>query len=454
MTISQGKTLRVRSFHHVMRSIAGWFVIVLAIILGVVGTVGAFFGAANLLDSSSLLFLIAFLVGLGVTSGLAWIAARILARARRGRIALSVGGATMLVLAVASSLTILQPLADTSHIQSPPLAPPSVSFWDLSTGSHIAYTKISAQGTAKANPVIQVGGGPGAPDVDTGEGGRYQSQHFDWLTRLGYDVYIYDQIGSGYSARLADPTQYTVARHVADLEAIRQHIGAPQVILDAGSWGGELTANYMAAHPDRVAKAIIESPTPINPAEWPKTVSITPATRLSAAEKQRYNALFKQPRFLLWMQLLQINPIAAHNLVSDQEADAFMGKLFQSAINGVTCNPNQIPTPRDIPQGFGFYDNIFTTNDAQTKHAGPNPRTLLASNRTPTLLMVGECNYIKWDVAYQYKTTLPNSTLLYFPHAGHVIDRDQPDLYHASIRAFLLGTPLPLRPYTGTKPPA
>ena len=72
------------------------------------------------------------------------------------------------------------------------------------------------------------------------------------LAQRGFDVYVYDQTGSGLSARLNDPRAYTVARHVADLEAIRQTIGAARMILIGDSWGATLAANYIAAHPDRV----------------------------------------------------------------------------------------------------------------------------------------------------------------------------------------------------------
>ena len=78
----------------------------LAVIFGVVGTIAAFFGAAFLLDSSSALFVIAFSVGFLITSGGAWIAARMLTRARAGRIALGVGAVTMLLLALVTAVTI------------------------------------------------------------------------------------------------------------------------------------------------------------------------------------------------------------------------------------------------------------------------------------------------------------------------------------------------------------
>ena len=82
-------------------------------------------------------------------------------------------------------------------------------YWTLSTGSHIAYLRVRAQGRASATPIILVGGGPGEEDVADSS----QRQFFGQLATAGYDVYFYDQIGSGLSARLVDPGQYTLARH-------------------------------------------------------------------------------------------------------------------------------------------------------------------------------------------------------------------------------------------------
>jgi proline iminopeptidase len=433
------------SFRQIIRSAVNWLMMALSVIFGVVGTVAAFFGAAFLLDSSSALLVVAISVGFLITSGGAWIAARMMTRARPGRFALGVGGATMLVLALVTAATIFPPLGSTAAARQAPPLPRGVDYWNLNTGSHLAYLKVPAQGRANAMPIIMVGGGPGEEDVaDTS-----QTQFFGQLAQLGYDVYFYDQIGSGLSARLADPGQYTLARHVADLEAIREKIGAQQVILMGASWGGTLVATYMATYPEHVAKAIFTSPAPINEAEWSDEGQIT--SRLSAAAQQQYHKTLYTPRFITWYLLGLINPRAAHTLVSDREADAFFNTFVQDISQGTVCDPAHLP--KGQVQGYGFYDNIFTTTDAQHRHGNVNPRSLLAANHTPTLILTGACNYIKWAVTWQYKATLPNSTLLYFPHAGHVIYLDQPELYLASIRAFLLGTPLPLPPWTTAQPP-
>src|SRR5258708_39374712 len=70
------------SFRQIIHAAMSWLMMALAVIFGVVGTVAAFFGAAFLLDSSSALFVIAFCVGLLITSG----GARMMTRARPGRI--------------------------------------------------------------------------------------------------------------------------------------------------------------------------------------------------------------------------------------------------------------------------------------------------------------------------------------------------------------------------------
>src|SRR5215468_2491670 len=79
------------SFRQIIHSSLSWLTMALSVILGIVGTVAAFFGAAFLLDSSSVLFVVAFCVGFLITAGGAWIAARMMTWKRPGRISLSVG---------------------------------------------------------------------------------------------------------------------------------------------------------------------------------------------------------------------------------------------------------------------------------------------------------------------------------------------------------------------------
>jgi pimeloyl-ACP methyl ester carboxylesterase len=428
-----------------------WLEIPLLGILGGVSAMTAFFVAAFLFNTATMLFVVAFIVGFLIASGGVWLSVRKM-RPKKPRSvtlgALGVGVGAMLLLALAFSLTILQPWPSTVAAQQLPTVPAGVKYWDLSTGSHIAYLEVPAQGTAKATPFIFVGGGPGDEDAaDTTE-----TQFFGQVAQLGYNVYFYDQIGAGLSARLADPAQYTLARHVADLEAIRAQIGAQQMILLGISWGGTLAANYMAVYPQNVAKAIFMSPAPINWFEWSNFGSDT--YFLNNTAKQRVNQMFSSLSIELWLQLAMINPKTALSLVSNQEADAFGNTVGQLLSPGLVYDPSHIPNQWASLNGNGFYDGVFAGNNAASIHPKVNPRTTLSSDSTPTLIMTGSVNFVSWTPTWQYKTTLPNSTLLYFQDAGHDLFLDQPQLCHASIQAFLLGTSLPIQPWTSSQPPS
>ncbi|GAA4236023.1 pimeloyl-ACP methyl ester carboxylesterase [Streptosporangium album] len=134
-------------------------------------------------------------------------------------------------------------------------------------------------------------------------------------------------------------------RDAADLEAIRRVLRADKLILVGRSWGGSLTARYLAAHPRHVAKAVFVSPGALREGAYP-----------------------------------------AHALVPDDEAD---------------------------------------------------PRPALRSAKVPALILRGECDYLKPEVAEDYRRTLPGSTLVAVAGAGHSITTEQPE-YLPLLRDFLL----------------
>jgi len=125
-----------------------------------------------------------------------------------------------------------------SYGTPPPQYRSDIRYWDLPTGSRIAYTLIPAKGVKKRNPIIYLQGGPGGT-VDNG-----LIRILTPLSEEGYDVYLYDQIGSGWSGRLGNISDYTADRHKRDLEAIVQKTGAEKVILIGQSWGAILPGPF------------------------------------------------------------------------------------------------------------------------------------------------------------------------------------------------------------------
>lgn len=312
----------------------------------------------------------------------------------------------------------------------------AVSYWELPTGSRIAYTYQPTLDDTGHPPVILVHGGPGAPSM--GQTGVTEA-----LVEAGFDVYAYHQVGAGLSSRLDDVSQYTVTRHVEDLEAIRQMIETEQVILIGGSWGGQLIANYLAAYPEHVNRAVVSSPGVI----W--SPAFTDEVRLTEEGNQDLQStIAAYPRFVLAYALMQtIGPRPAHALLPDEQMDG----VFQHFVRNLDMAPgcSQMETPQNTnaegPVGMGFWVNAVTTHNASQID---DPRPILQNVATSVLVLRGECDYISWEVTREYRDVLPNAVMLVIEDAGHTIETHQPELYLEAVLAFLLDAPLPQQVYT------
>ena len=190
--------------------------VVLAMLLGVSAGIGTLLGAATL-SSRPPVFLLAGLAGFCAVYLLGLLfATHKVGKDRRRRVRqVSFFAGTALVLGL-FVLTALLPMGDP---RLPPAPVEGQRFWELPTESRIAYVHVPAQGDARGTPVIFLHGGPGTPDM------KGDSEYFGRLARSGFDVYVYDEVGTGRSSRLEDPRRYTLTRDIADLEAVREKIG-------------------------------------------------------------------------------------------------------------------------------------------------------------------------------------------------------------------------------------
>jgi pimeloyl-ACP methyl ester carboxylesterase len=346
---------------------------------------------------------------------------------------------TWLVMTAGLAAYLLAPLPVSYQ---PPSPLPGMQFWELETGSRIAYTRIAAVPPAAPTPVIFLHGGPGWLILDS------DIAFYGQLAEDGFDVYLYDQIGSGRSARLADLRQYSTERHVTDLEAIRRRIDADQVILIGQSWGNTLAADYMAAYPAHVARVIFASPGAL----W--DVSRFKADYSGVADvaaDQAGGPSLPPLRVLVTILLAPRNPLLARQIVSERDLESYFDTLPAATLIGQNyCRGDEDKVPDVEIRGANQYVNRLTF---ASQESYPDPRPALRQNRTPALILRGECEFLPWEVAYEYRETLPNATLLSVPDAGHALYGAQPDLIAAAMRAFLLDRPLPLPPYTANTLP-
>ncbi|WP_285606739.1 alpha/beta hydrolase [Actinokineospora globicatena] len=389
-----------------------------AVVVGLVGTlVAAVAGltatvlAAALTSRTALLATAGALVFAGVCVLVGW-AAFAVAGAEEARRSGTGFAVVATLLAVVGAMVVFAP----PSIPEPASARSDVRYWELPTGSRIAYTSVAARGTVRSDPVVFLHDELGAPADGVSDLGRA-------LAADGYPVYAYDQLGVGRSARLSDPAGYTVARHVADLEAIRITLGAPRLVLIGQSWGASLAAQYLAAHPDRVAKVVFSAPGPLWPQSWPSGVGDP-----RSADPTRSMALESSPRMMLAAALLTVNPKAAHDFMPDPEADD--RSRTQTLLLRDGCPGTASPIPAPLP---GFYSTQRTAIDFK---AIPDPRPALRGNPTPALILRGTCDHTHPEVAAEYTSTFPNSHQPPIPNAGHALLPTTPP-YQTHITAFL-----------------
>ena len=207
-------------------------------ILGVALAVLTFYVIAPLSGNLDVLLGISIIVLLLASGWAAWMISRKLIPKFRPQFTFIFSG----MVAALAVFLVIKILPRPVFPYEAPMPLPGMEYWNLPTGSKLAYVHIPAVGDAKRTPIVFLHGGPGFLVL------KSDVAFYGQLAQDGYDVYLYDQIGSGSSDRLEDVREYTTERHVMDLDAVREEIGADQLILIGQSWGNTLLADYMAAH--------------------------------------------------------------------------------------------------------------------------------------------------------------------------------------------------------------
>lgn len=103
-------------------------------------------------------------------------------------------------------------------------------------------------GSADGIPVLFLHGGPGS---------GCEPYHRRFFDPARYRIILFDQRGCGRSIPHAVLQGNTTGALVADIEAIRKHLGIGRWLVFGGSWGSTLALAYGQAHPQRVTGLIL-----------------------------------------------------------------------------------------------------------------------------------------------------------------------------------------------------
>lgn len=127
----------------------------------------------------------------------------------------------------------------------PEIEPHNAGMLDVG-GGHSIYFEES--GNPDGKPAVFVHGGPG------GGTDAKQRRFFD---PAAYRIVLFDQRGCGRSKPHASLDDNTTWHLVADMEAIRAHLGIESWQVFGGSWGSTLALAYAQKHPARVTELVL-----------------------------------------------------------------------------------------------------------------------------------------------------------------------------------------------------
>lgn len=374
---------------------------------------------ASRLTTSMVMIAIVACIGFAFFSwGISWLVAHGLALIRRARFSVVATIALTVAIAVPAATVVL--IAPALEAATDPVPGPHSDVWALPTGSEIAYTHVPAGNSVhRRNPIVVLHGlGEATLASDIA--------FFGQLSEAGYDIYLYDMVGGGDSSRLADIEDYTLGRHVADLEAIRERIDGDRLILIAHAEGAEVAAWYMIEHRDRVERVVFYGPSAL----WARQTFARDTTRTAASPVNTLAGLEVRPSVAL--AVAYYSPRTAQAYMPQPELTAWANRTIDEGT--LVCFGSSEFAPDPEAPGYNPYVEIVGQVSAQRMG---DPRPMLSRLLIPTILVRGECDPVDVAVVRQYEETLPFLQVTRIEGAGSMPHLEKPEIVEEILLDFI-----------------
>jgi proline iminopeptidase len=266
------------------------------------------------------------------------------------------------------------------------------------------------------NPLeVDVLGRSGAPTLIAhhgapGLGSRAEPRNtFGTLTDV-MQVVVYDARGSGASG-LTPP--FTHRQWVADLDGLREHVGAESIVVAGGSYGGFIALEYALAHPQRVRAVILRDTAADNRHDQ--------AARRNAIESSRVD-----------LDLAKFNRIMEGRTWDDQDlADCWRHIL---PLYDHSYDPARVEERLSTTVYHHATHNFAFTNNMP----GYDILDRLTDILCPVLVTVGRDDWIV-PVAESEAIAerIPRAQLVVFERSGHSPQIEEAERFQAVMRNFL-----------------
>ncbi|MFP3989698.1 alpha/beta hydrolase [Streptomyces sp. E11-3] len=270
-------------------------------------------------------------------------------------------------------------------------------------GTALAYHVVG-----EGEPLLCVPGGPMRASAYLGNLGGLAKRR---------RLILLDLRGTGDSAVPADPASYRCDRQVADVEALREHVGLARVDLLAHSAGGDLALLYAARHPRRVRTLTL-----VTARARALGVDFTAEHRLEAAALRRAEPWFEAAHEAydrIWTG-------SATDADFDTAAPFFYGRWDAAA---------QVHSASEVEQSNDEAAELYASPGAFDPAAA---RDALAAWQARVLVLAGEVDSGPLPrVAARIAELFPTAELAVQPGAGHFPWLDDPDHFTRTVTAFL-----------------
>ncbi|AZM88629.1 MULTISPECIES: alpha/beta fold hydrolase [Streptomyces] len=282
-----------------------------------------------------------------------------------------------------------------------------MEFFASYDGTTLAFRTLGA-----GPPLLCLPGGPGRAADYLGDLGGLSAHR---------TLILPDTRGTGASAMPADLATCRVDRLVADVEALRRHLGLERLDLLGHSAGGSLAMLYAAAHPDRLAGLTLVTPS-FAAVGLPSDTGVAEVIAARAAEPWHADAAVAHRR----MRTARTFAEAARYRF------AFEPLMYGRWDDAARAHAAADPAQRSLPVSEHYYkDYVPDTEDLRGR---------LGALPCPVLLLAGELDL--WPTARSARdaaSLFPRAVLAVQPGAGHYPWLDDPGAFAATVEAFLAG---------------
>jgi pimeloyl-ACP methyl ester carboxylesterase len=271
----------------------------------------------------------------------------------------------------------------------------------------LAY-RLGGDGRGDGPPLVCLPGGPMLDATYLGDLGGLSA------TRR---LVLVDPRATGDSATPADLSSCRCDRLVADVEALRVHLGADHIALLGHSAGANLAVRYVERHPDRVSRLVL-----VTPSVFAVGIPVPAAARRAALDTHAGASWYP-------------DAVAAFDRINAGEA---------TADDGAALTPSYYARWDDAARAFEADMNarrkpeVAAAFRADGAFDPPTTRAALARFAASVLLIAGGGDPgAPPSVVAEYAALFPDARVATLPGGGHFPWLDDPTWFSTTVTEFL-----------------